>query len=165
MARYDFRAARSSLMRKEGNEPVHLAVELQLHGNFAANGLQRATRCANREACSARDQPIGDPRGKLARQQRVLPLFPPAMNEVVAFVELANQRWNVERVVLQIAIKRNDHFARRMLDSRLHGRGLAIVAAKADNLDPLVAASEFVQSRSAAIGGAVIDKDDFPRPP
>src|SRR4051812_13031058 len=44
----------------------------------------------------------------------------------------------------------------------MQGGGLAVVAAEADELHALVAASQVAQSLDTAIGRAVIDEDDLP---
>src|SRR6059036_517424 len=86
------------------------------------------------------------------------------MNNVVSFVEFLNERRNVERIVLQIAVEGDDRLAGRMMDAGLQRSGLAKIPPKADDLDPLIGGGNLLEPSSAAIRRAVIDEHNLPRP-
>jgi len=67
-------------------------------------------------------------------EERVLPLFPPAVHQVVSFVDLGQQHLDIGRIVLQVAVHRHNHVARGELQAGLHGCRLAVIAAKTDDL-------------------------------
>src|SRR5262245_4572967 len=50
-----------------------------------------------------------------------------------------------------------------MMNARLHGGGLTIVATESNNLHPLVGHGKLLEAVAAAVSRAVIDEDDFPR--
>ena len=80
-----------------------------------------------------------------------MPLLAPAVDEIVALIELRDHHRDVEGVVLQVAIQRDDHVALRVPDSRVHRRRLSIVAAEADDFHALVTRSQLLQYLHAAI--------------
>src|SRR3954462_567146 len=50
------------------------------------------------------------------------------------------------------------------MDACLHGGCLTVVAAEANDFHPLVAGRDLLEAVAAAVSGAVIDKDNLPRP-
>jgi hypothetical protein len=126
--------------------------------------FERATQVVNRKARGPRNQPVGDPRGNLAGEQRIVSLLSPAVDQVVPLVEFLHEHRNIERVVLQVAVERHDYVAGGMLDAGLHCRRLPVVAAKADHFHAQVASGELFQPLAAAVGRAVIDEHNLPRP-
>src|SRR5262245_20756488 len=64
---------------------------------------------------------------------------------------------------MQIAVERDDRVTGGMMDTGLHGGSLSILATEANDLHTLVGRRKLLETVAAAIGRAVIDKDDFPR--
>ena len=89
-------------------------------------------------------------------------LFPPAVNQVIAFRELLQHPRNVRRIILQVAIQKDDGISRRMADSRAHRGGLTIVAAEGDDLYSMVGAGQPLQFAVRPIARTIIHKNHFP---
>ncbi len=131
-------------MGQNRNEAVHLAVQLQFTGDLTAHGLERAAQIVNRETGDPRDQSVGELRGKATIEPRVLAVLPPAVYQVVTLVDLAEHHLDVARIVLQVAIHRDDHVTGGKLNASLHRGRLTEVAAKLYDLDPVVCSDEFL---------------------
>ena len=58
----------------------------------------------------------------------------PTAGDVIAFINLLEQGGNVFRIVLQVAIHRDDDGAVRFVEAGGEGRSLAEIAAEADHL-------------------------------
>ena len=132
MSRYDFEAFGPITMRQNGNEPVHFAVEFQLFGNVCTNGLQRAAKIVDRESRDFGNESVGDFGGEFSVEPRVLAILTPAVDKVVAFVDVIQHHGNIRRIILQVTIKCHDHFTLCVVDACLHGRGLAKVSSQQD---------------------------------
>ena len=131
---------------------------------LGAERLQRAAVVADRHAGDLADQPVGDARGNLARDQLVLAVVAPADDEVEAGVDLLQQQRDVGRIVLQVAVHGDEHFAVRVLDARRHRRRLAVVAAELDDAQPRIAACERRSDRDRVVLAAVVDEHHLERP-
>ena len=104
-------------------------------------------------------------RGDLAQQQSILPVLAPAGHQVQVFLQQAiDHAWNVDRVVLQVAVHGHDHVTACSIEARLHCRGLLEVSHQLD--DPHMRS---VRCRAApelggrGVGAAIVDEQDFPR--
>ena len=113
---------------------MHLAVQLHVVDHLAAVCLQRATEVAERDAGHAGDDPVGDP-GRHDSPRVVAPVASPAAHNVVALVDLLQQVRYVVRVVLHVAVQKDEHRAAAVVDPRLDRRRLAEVAAEAHDAD------------------------------
>ena len=110
--------------------------------------------------------PAGDPVEDLRRdapRQRVAPLRLPARDEVEALVELGEQPRDLGRVVLEVAVDRDDDVAARLREPGRERGGLAEVAPQADDAHVVVARVQPRQRGERAVGRAVVDEDGLPR--
>src|SRR5262249_25882098 len=92
----------------------------------------------------------------------VLAASPPAGNDVEAFIQLGDDGGNVRRIVLKIRIERNDDAAFRMVDSRRERRRLAEVPPQMNDPDVRLF-RKIVENRARAVGGTIVDEDEFER--
>ena len=109
------------------------------------------------------DEPIGDAADKVALDGGVLAIFPPAGHDVIAFFELGEQIWNVGRIILQIGIDGYDDVSTRMIETRHHGGGLAIVAGKIDDPKLGVEDGQSAQDLQQVVGAAIVNHNHFER--
>ena len=108
----------------------------------------------------ARDR-VEDPRGDPAAEW-VASLRLPPRDEVEALVELGEQSWDLGRIVLQVAVDRDDDLALRLLEAGLQSGGFAEVPPQPDDADAVVRGVQPGQRGEGAVGGAVVDEDDLP---
>ena len=90
-------------MREDGNESMHFAVELNFLRDVAPHGLERAPKIVDGKSRGSRNQPIRDSRGQLAVDQGILAILPPAMDEIVSFIQFAQQQRNIRGIALRSA--------------------------------------------------------------
>ncbi len=153
--------ARAIERRQRRDEAVQLAVEIDVLENFGAVGLEGGAEIAQLHVRRLGHQPIGDARGKLARDRVIQAVLAPAAGDVVAFLDLFEQRGNVLGSVLEIAVERNDDVALRFVEPGGQRRGLAEVAPQPDHLEARIGLDQIGQQIEAAVGGGVVDKNDF----
>ncbi len=87
----------------------------------------------------------------------------PADDDVVALVDLREERADVGRIVLQVAVHRHEHLAARLLDAGRHGRRLAVVAAELHDAHARVAARDLGGELERAVPAAVVHEDHLER--
>ena len=87
----DLGDARPGDRRHGRNEAVHFRVQRNLLDQGCAERLQRAAIVLDGHAGHFADDPVGDPRGDLARDQLVLAIEAPADDDVVAFLDLVQE--------------------------------------------------------------------------
>ena len=159
----NFGDARAVETGQRGNEAMQLAVEINVLEHFGAVSLERGSEIAQRDSRRFRHQPVGDARGKFAGDSVVDAFLAPAARDVVAFLDLGEQRRNILRRVLQIAIERNDHVALRLIETGGKSGGLSEIAAQANDFQTAVGFDQIGQQVEAAIRGRVIHRNDFVR--
>ena len=142
---------------------MHLAVQARLAHDRRAVRLQGAAVVVEADAGHAADEPVRDPRRQLAGEA-VLPVLPPAADDVVALVELLEQPPDVGRVVLEVAVHRDDD------SPRAWSKPAAIAAVwpkfrRSWTSEPPVARGERGELRVGAVAAAVVDDDDLVRAP
>src|SRR3954469_1274420 len=99
MAHRHFGNAGTYAGRQRWNEAVLFGIEGNPIEQLAAIRLERAPVIRDWYPRKSPDQPVGNPRGHLAKEKLVLPLAPPTADQVVSFLELVDQGGNVARVV------------------------------------------------------------------
>src|SRR6266571_4849593 len=112
-------------------------------------------------ACQSADQAIEDARGKRLRN-RVKTGILPASDQVIAFIKLCQEVGNLFRVVLQVAIHRENNVTTRSAETSDQGGRLAKVPAEANgphNTRMLIV--QFLHFFKGAIGASIIYEDDF----
>src|SRR5205823_5467956 len=127
------------LARDRRQKPVHLAVQLQRFHYVRAKRLQRAPVVVQPDAGGDRDHLVGDDRRHAAREERILPLLAPPADDVIAALEQIDERRDVARIVLQIAVGGDDDAAARMVEAGGKRRRLTEVAAEADDAQARIA--------------------------
>src|SRR5205807_5237597 len=85
----------------------------------------------------------------------------PTADDVKAVVEFFNERGDLRRVVLQIAIHRDDDLTMSSVETSFERWGLAKVPSKTDDADALVRLMNFAQDVRGPVCAPVIDKADF----
>src|SRR5260370_41120854 len=80
---------------QRGNEAVQFTVEVDLLEYFVAIGLKRRAEISKLNSRRLRHQPVCDSRWNLASQCIVHAVLAPSARDIVAFLDLRQQRWNV----------------------------------------------------------------------
>src|SRR5207247_2012918 len=91
----------------------------------------------------------------------VLAVLPPAAHDVDAAVERGNHWRDIARIVLEVAVRRDDDPAARVIESGGKGCGLAEVAAEPYHPQMRIDGLQPRQDLEALIRTAVVDDDDF----
>ena len=125
---------------------------------FAAVGLEGRAKVVNVHAGKLRHQPVRATRRNAPHHEIVDALFSPAADNVVALFQLFEEIWNLARVMLQIAIHREDEVSLRVVEAGGEGRGLSEIAAQLDDEDAAVYGSDLFQQFVTAIGRSVVDE-------
>jgi len=81
-----------------------------------------------------------------------------AQREGIRLVNLCDERRNVVRVVLQIAVHGDDVFALRMVEAGRQGRGLTEVPAQLYHHYAAVDGGDFLQQVEGLIAAAIVDE-------
>ena len=155
------RDAEAAVVREHGDEAVQLAVEPQAVHDLGAVGLQAAVHVVQVHAGEGAGDAVEDAREDAPRE-RIAPARLPAGDEVEALVELREQPRNLGRVVLQVAVDRDDGVAVCLVEAGRERGRLAEVAAQADDADVVVGVVESRQRGERAVGRAVVDEDRLP---
>ena len=91
-----------------------------------------------------------------------MPVPPPARDDVEALIEAIEQPGDVGRVVLAVAVHRDQDRPPRQVERRRERGGLAAVAAQEGDADVLgVAVLDLRELRRRPVGRAVIDEDQL----
>src|SRR6202034_3398439 len=149
--------------RQRRNETVQLAVEIDLVQDFAAIGFERGAKVVQVHARKLGHQSIGDTAWELAAEQIVGALHAPAADDVVAFLHLFDEARNFRRIVLQIAVHRNDDLALRVIEAGFQRGGLAEITAEAHGENPGIVAGDLRKLAEGAVFAAVVDENDLKR--
>lgn len=141
------------------NKTVHFAVERHLAETFFLINLKRTAAVMD----AVVNEEFADQSGHERRPALalfVLAVFAPAGNdvEIVGF-EFFDERRDVGRIVLSVAVQRGNVFSRRGFYSRVHGGGLAEVAAQVDDLH----GTERLQGIHCFVRRTVVNKNYFKR--
>ncbi len=156
---------RAHRVGEDRDKAVHLPVETKSLQRIVAVGLEGAAVIVQVNAGHPRDQSIGNIGRNGAGEFVVLAVLAPAADQVIAFIQLVEQHGDIGRVVLQIGIQQDDDTAARVVDPGGDGGGLPEIAAE-DHCPRMlgIRLDQPLQHIHAAIGRAVIDKNDLPVP-
>src|ERR1700692_3513728 len=91
----DFRDARAVETRQRRDEAMQLPVEIDLLQYLRAISLECGAEVPLRDTRAFRHEPVRDARRDLPGERVVDAVLPPAAGNVVAFLDLAEQRWNI----------------------------------------------------------------------
>src|SRR5262249_26846984 len=153
--------AEAAVVREHRDETVKLAVKAHPVYDLGAVGLEAAVHVVEAEARDAAGHPVEDSRGNTP-PERVSTTRLPAGDEVVALVELGEQAGDLSRVVLEIAVDRDDGLAACVVEACCKCRRLPEVSPQADHADVVVPGVEPRQGGEGAVGRAVVDEDRLP---
>ena len=109
---------------------MHLAVKRDVVNHFAAVCLERRAKVVNVHAGKLRHQPVRATGRNPPHDEVVNTLFSPSTDHVVALFKLRKEIWDLGRVVLQVAIHRENVVTLRMIKACGKRRGLTKIAAQ-----------------------------------
>lgn len=150
-------------LRINGQEPVHLSVEAHPFDHFGPVSFERTPEVVQLHAGNGRDKAVGQNAGQVALQRIVFAVLAPAGTNIVALFNPGQQLRQIRRIVLQIAIHRNNDIARSKIETGHHGGGLSEIAPEMHDLDMIVLRRDLVEQSRAAVLAAIIDQNQFPR--
>src|SRR5271169_6238221 len=106
-----------------GDEPMHLSVEIHVLYHLAPICLQGTSVVMEFHACHPAYELVGDDRREPPRKKRVFSAFPPPAHDIVVFNRL-KKAGNVAGVVLEVAVKGDNHVSQRVVEPGGKGSGL-----------------------------------------
>jgi hypothetical protein len=110
---------------------VHLAKEVEAIETFPPVRLETASGIMDIVVDEHLPQKIRAARKNLF-PYRIPPLDAPTGNNIIAFIELREEEWDIRRIILQISIHRDNDIARRPLESRVKRGALSEIPTKRD---------------------------------
>ena len=140
---------------------MQLSVELEAGQHLSPVSLECAAVVVQVDPGDARDQPVGDARGQGSIDEPISSFAAPAADDVVALVEARQQRRDIERVVLQVAVERHDDVGARHVKAGRKRRGLPVVLTKAGHPEFRECRGLLGEQAKSAVGAAVIDTDEL----
>src|SRR5579859_736823 len=147
--------------RKRGNKPVQFAVQGHLVDDFAAVGLERRPKVMDIDAAELCHQPICAARRKAAHHKVVDALLAPSAHDVIALCDLFQEKRNVIRIVLEIAVHRDQVVAGSVIESSGEGRGLTEVSAELDHRHATIDGRDLAEQMEGKIGASIVNKDQL----
>ena len=120
--------------------------------------LERRPEVVNIHARKLRHQPVRAARWDPPHHEVVDALLAPARHHVVALFQLFQEVRNLVRIVLQIAVHRQDEIARRMIESSRQRRRLSEIAAQLYHQHTAVHRGNLFQQLVSLVARAVIDQ-------
>ncbi len=111
-----------------------------------------------------RDDRVGNHRWQPPIDERILPVFAPAGDNVGPGTRRLDHRRDVFGIVLAVAIGRHDEGSAGVLEAGSERRGLTEVAAEADHPNARVLRLDRAQQREGIVLTSVVDHDDLERP-
>ena len=148
--------------RVDGDEAVHLAEQAGVADHVSAVGLERAAVVVELDAGPPADEPVGDLRG-LGSQPGVLAASAPAADDVVAFVELVGEHFDIVGLVLAVGVERDDDRGSGSPEAGHHRRRLAEIAGQVDDAQPGLVGCQRVEDVAGLVATAVVDHDQLER--
>ena len=145
------------------NEAVQFPVQVHVLQHFRPVSLERRPEVPQIHARRLRHQPVRHARRNLARDRVIYPLLAPARSDVVAFVHLCQQRRNVFRSMLQVAIHRDNHVALGLMEARRQRRRLSEIPPQPDHLQRPVRLHQIRQQFQAAVRRRIVHEHDLVR--
>src|SRR5438552_9765116 len=73
------------------NKTMHLAIKSNALQCLPPIGFQGASIIVQMNPRNRRDKPVGQPAWQIAPERRVLPVFPPARDEIVALIQFGQE--------------------------------------------------------------------------
>jgi hypothetical protein len=110
---------------------------------------------------AVRDDAIRDHAWETPTDKLVASSFTPSTHEVVSLIELSDHLWNLFRIVLKIAIERDNDIVLGVIKSCGHRGCLAEVAPELNKSKVRIVACRLKEGRYRGIARAVINVDDL----
>src|SRR5258708_32999547 len=114
---------------------MQLTVKLNLLNYFATVSLEGGSEVMQFQPGQLSHHPVRDSAGHLPQEPVIASSVAPAADQVIAFLDFLEKARNLLRIVLQIPIHGNNHFAARKIESRLQCRRLAEIAPQPRQID------------------------------
>ena len=156
--------AKTLRRRQHRNEAVHALRHLEPAHHVAAKCLETAVVIVEPEAGEQADEPVEHPRG-----HRLVPGIEswrlPAVDEIgpgSVASQQAEHAGDLDGVVLPVAVEHHDPVCSAFRKPGREGRRFALPTFQANAVDTSVGHGQGLDLRPRAIGGAIIDKEQFP---
>ena len=151
------------LAGQRGDEAVQFAVEMHMLEHVAPVRLEAATVIVQPHVRYVGDEAIGHHGRQLAIPVAILPVEPPAADDVVALVNLGHEQRNVHGVILQVGVHGDDYIAACVVKAAREGGRLPRIAAQAQDGEARVLERNLAQQFKRAIARAVVHNQHFGR--
>src|SRR5438309_5664215 len=109
--------------------------------------------------------PVSDARRNLTRNSVIYAIFAPAAGDVIAGIDLLEQERDVFRIMLEVAIQRDDDVALSFIEASRQSGSLPEIAAQSQNFQVPVGFNEIREKIKTSVGGRVVDKNNLVGPP
>src|SRR5437667_2999092 len=120
------------------NEAVQIPVQLQFSHNLSTISFEGSAEIVKLNARQPGHHSVGNPTRNSSGQPGVFPFDAPAADDVIPFQDLFDELRNLSRVMLEVAIHRNDDFAVRIIETCLERRCLAKISPETNQSNPLI---------------------------
>src|SRR6266511_1614320 len=157
----ELRDAVPLLVGEDGDEPVQLSVEHEAAHDLCPVRLEAAVHVVPPQTGHPAGDPVEELRRDAARERVSAPRLP-AGDEIEALLQLREQARDLGRIVLQVAVDRDDELARRLREARRERGGLAEVAAQPHHAHVVLARVQSRQRAERLVRRAVVDVDGLP---
>src|SRR5437867_3336324 len=151
---YDPGSVRGGVDRQKA---VHFAVKPYAVDHMALIGLHRTAKIVKPDSRDRGNQSVRKNAWNISPDVVVLPVLSPSGNHVVSLVEQVEHLRNIGRIVLAVAIQRNNRASARMIESGHHRRRLSLIALEMNDTDMLIFVGNTIQYLLRSIGAAVIN--------
>ncbi len=160
VANDDLANLESSRGREDRDEPVHLAVEMQIAHQIPGHRLHAAIVIVEFDAGQAADESVEH----AARQHlvpRIVADLLPAADQIESLAQLRQEIRNLRRIVLQVRVH-GDHVGPACrVKARLESRGFAKVPAEANPTHTRIVRRQLLDYLPRRIATAIVDEEDL----
>src|SRR5262245_28397372 len=105
--------------------------------------------------------PVRDAAWQPSSEPSILPLKTPTADDVISLAQFRNEGWDLGRIMLKIAIHRDDDVSSSRIETGLKTGGLAEVLTKPHNRNARIVIAYFRQDFEGVVAAAIVDKNDF----
>src|SRR5882724_311422 len=159
MPHWNLGHARPVPIRVNRNETMHLAVKLNALQRLPPIGFQSASIIVQMNPRNRRDEPVGQRAWQLAPERGVLPLLPPARDEIVALIQFGQELRNIGRIILEIAIHGDEDISPGKTNTGHESRRLTGITAQLDEAQ--LRLRQLPDNLARLIGAAVVHNNDL----
>ena len=101
------------------NKAVQFTIQLQVLHHLTPVRFESGSEIMQLQTAEFCHQPIRDMAGQAAREPAILPLKTPTADDVISLAQFGNERRDFGRIVLEIAVHRNNDFSLSEIEPRL----------------------------------------------